>query len=50
VEDNLRQEKSVTRECISCVNSPSPFSIKTKVRRLKENKGDLNIGKFEDSL
>jgi hypothetical protein len=46
----LRQEKSVTREYIPRVNSPSAHSIKTKIRRLKENKGDLNIGKFEESL
>jgi hypothetical protein len=32
------------------VNSSSPSSIETKIRRLRENKGDLNIGKFEDSL
>jgi len=32
------------------VNSSSPHNIKTKIVRLKENKGDLNMGKFEDSL
>jgi hypothetical protein len=32
------------------VNLSSPHIIKIKIRRLKENKGDLNLEKFEDSL